>query len=256
MKNKNMKIIICGSSGKMGKAVALAAQKSNNCTIAAGVDIIQDKSCKFSVFSNIQDINLKADAIIDFSHPSNLDAILDYAQKTKTPAVICTTGLSNNQIESIKNASDNVAIFYSRNMSLGINLILELSRTATKILGDTFDVEIIEKHHNQKIDAPSGTALMIAEEISDSMKSSTQYVYDRTGVRKPREKGEIGIHSVRGGSIPGDHEIMFAGKDEIITLSHHAGSRDIFATGAVKAAEFVAVQTPGLYTMRDMIKNS
>ncbi len=251
-----MKIIICGCNGKMGKAVVEAAEKSEDSTIVAGVDISIDESKKFPVFESIEEINSFADVIIDFSHPSALLSVLKYSKKNKIPAVICTTGLSSIQIENIKETSHEIPIFYSRNMSLGINLLLELAKTATKVLGKAFDIEIIEKHHNQKIDAPSGTALMIAEEISETLDNDVKYVFDRTQKRLPRSQNEIGIHSVRGGSIPGDHEVIFAGKDEIITLSHHAGSRNIFALGALQAAKFTSLQVPGLYSMKDMIKNS
>lgn len=239
----------------MGNSIAKAIEKSPKSVIIAGVDINFEKPKSFPVFDNIEKINQPADVIIDFSNPSALSSILCYSKKNKIPAVICTTGLSCEQIENIKKASYEVPIFYSRNMSLGINLILELANTATKVLGKNFDIEIIEKHHNQKIDAPSGTALMIAEEISNSLKEKVQYVFDRTKIRAPRAKNEIGIHSIRGGSIPGDHEVIFAGKDEVITLSHHAGSRDIFALGSLHAAEFIISQRPGLYCMKDMIKN-
>lgn len=240
----------------MGKAIIEAVEKSENSFVVAGVDINHSENGEFPVFESIEKINLPADVIIDFSHPSALSSVLKYSKKNKIPAVICTTGLSCDQIEDIKKTACEVPIFYSRNMSLGINLLLELAKIATKVLGKNFDIEIIEKHHNQKIDAPSGTALMIAEKISETLNNDTKYVFDRTQKRSPRCKNEIGIHSVRGGSIPGEHEIIFAGKDEIITLSHHAGSRDIFALGALRAAEFTSVQNPGLYSMENMIKNS
>ncbi len=249
-----MKIIICGCNGKMGQAVIKAANKSQNCEIVAGIDILKEQNL-FPVFDSFDNFNLKADVLIDFSHPSLLPSLLNYCEKTGTPAVICTTGLSDDQIAKIKNTSKNVALFYSRNMSLGINVIIELSKKARKILNDDFDVEIIEKHHNQKIDAPSGTALMIAENIATTMANEPQFTYDRTINRKARGKSEIGIHSIRGGSIPGDHEVIFAGQDEIITISHHAGSRDIFANGAIKAAKFIIGKDAGLYSMQDMLKN-
>ena len=251
-----MKVIICGCNGKMGKAVIEAVKKSDNSGIVAGVDINQSENSDFPIFEDIKKINLSADVIIDFSHPSALSSVLEYSKKNKIPAVICTTGLSCEQVKNIKETALEVPIFYSRNMSLGINLLLELTKIATKVLGKSFDIEIIEKHHNQKIDAPSGTALMIAEEISETLNNNTKYVFDRTQKRSPRSKNEIGIHSVRGGSIPGEHEVIFAGKNEIITLSHHAGSRDIFAIGALRAAEFIYTQNPGIYSMKDMIKNS
>ena len=250
-----MKIIICGCNGKMGKAIIDAAKNYDNCTILAGVDKVTDSNKAFTVYNSIGDIKEKADAIIDFSHPSALDSILKYSTKTATPAVLCTTGFSDEQVEKIKEISKNVPIFYSRNMSLGVNLLIELAKKATEVLEKDFDVEIIEKHHNQKIDAPSGTALMIAEEISQTCKNHKKFIYDRSSIRRPREKSEIGIHSLRGGTIPGDHEIIFAGNKEVITISHHAESRDIFANGALKAAYFLKDKLPGFYTMKDMIYN-
>ena len=256
---KNMNIIINGCSGKMGQAVEKSATACENCKVIAGVDLYGTPTDKYPVFKNFQeidaDITNKADVLIDFSNPSALDDILKYAEKEKIPAVICTTGFTCDQVEKIKNTSKMIPIFYSRNMSLGINLILELVKKATKVLGNDFDIEIIEKHHNQKIDAPSGTALMIAEEISSAMPKTPDYVYDRSKTREKRTKNEIGIHSVRGGTIPGDHDIIFAGEKEIVTLSHHAESREIFANGAIKAAKYLVNQKPGFYTMKDMIKD-
>lgn len=250
-----MKIIICGCNGKMGKAIVKATQNYNDCEIAAGVDKIVDSQASFPTYTSIENIKEKADVIIDFSHPSALDSILNYSKKTNTPAVLCTTGFNNEQVEKIKNASKTMPVFYSRNMSLGINLLIELAKKTTEILEKDFDIEIIEKHHNQKIDAPSGTALMIAEGISQTCESKKNFIYDRSSTRKAREKSEIGIHSLRGGTIPGDHEVIFAGNKEIITISHHAESRDIFANGALKAAYFLKDKPKGFYTMKDVIHN-
>lgn len=250
-----MKIIICGCNGKMGKAIIKATQNHNNCEIVAGVDKIIDPQASFPTYNSINNVKEKADVIIDFSHPSALSSILDYSKKTNTPAVLCTTGFSNEQVKQIKNTSKSMPIFYSRNMSLGINLLIELAKKATEILERDFDIEIIEKHHNQKIDSPSGTALMIAEEISQTCENKKNFIYDRSSTRKTREKSEIGIHSLRGGTIPGDHEVIFAGNKEIITLSHHAESRDIFANGALRAALFIKDKPTGFYTMKDVINN-
>ena len=243
----------------MGQAVEKSAIACENCEIIAGVDLYGLAAATFPVFKNLQEINIettdKADVLIDFSNPSALESILEYTEKEKIPAVICTTGFTDAQVEKIKTSSKTVPIFYSRNMSIGINLILELSKKATQILGDDFDIEIIEQHHNQKIDAPSGTALMIAEEISSAMDEAPKYVFDRSKLKEKRTKNEIGIHSVRGGTIPGNHDIIFAGEKEIITLSHHAESREIFANGAIKAAKYLINQKPGFYTMKDMIKS-
>ncbi len=250
-----MKIIVCGCNGKMGKTLKDTAKNYSNCEIIAGVDANSESSCDFPVFSSPDKITEKADAVIDFSHPSMLEPLINYCTGTCTPAVICTTGFSENQVDQIKKAAEVIPIFYSQNMSLGVNLLLELSRRAAKFLGSDFDIEIIEKHHNQKIDAPSGTALMIAEEISNFTAEKPNYVYDRTKVRQQRSKNEIGIHCVRGGNICGDHEIIFAGDNETVTLSHHASSRDIFANGAIKAARFLKNQKAGLYSMKDIVGN-
>ena len=211
---------------------------------------------EYPIYADMNQITEKPDVIIDFSNPALLESLLIYAKEKKVPAVICTTGFSKEQTERIKEASKTIPILYSRNMSLGINLLVELSKIATGILGENFDVEIIEKHHNKKIDAPSGTALMLAEEIAERMPEKAAFTYDRSKERKSRTKNEIGIHSVRGGTIAGDHEVIFAGNKEIITLSHHAESREIFAVGALRAAEYLAkVKTAGFYTMKDVIKS-
>lgn len=254
-----MNVIIHGCGGKMGQALEKVIYSDENTDIIAGVDLYKLSADKYPIFKSLKEISnnitKKADVLIDFSNPSALDGILEYSTKQKIPAVICTTGFDDRQVAKVKEASKLVPIFYSRNMSLGINLLLELSKTATKILGNDFDIEIIEKHHNQKIDAPSGTALMIAEAVSSVMKGSPKYIFDRSKTREKRTKNEIGIHSIRGGSIPGDHEVMFAGEKEIITLSHHAQSREIFANGAVKAAKYLILQNPGFYTMENMINS-
>lgn len=254
-----MNVIIHGCGGKMGQALEKVIYSDESTDIIAGVDLYKLSADKYPIFKSLKEISnnitKKADVLIDFSNPSALDGILEYSTKQKIPAVICTTGFDYRQVAKVKEASKLVPIFYSRNMSLGINLLLELSKTATKILGNDFDIEIIEKHHNQKIDAPSGTALMIAEAISSVMKDSPKYTFDRSKIREKRTKNEIGIHSIRGGSIPGDHEVIFAGEKEVITLSHHAQSREIFANGAVKAAKYLILQNPGFYTMANMINS-
>ena len=250
-----MNIILCGCNGKMGQAIVNESQKFCNMNIVAGVDIKPDSSKSFPIFSSINDVNIKADIIIDFSNPLALNSILEYSQNQKLPVVICTTGFSKEQVEKINEASKNIPVFYSGNMSLGINLLIELCQKATNVLGDSFDIEIIEKHHNQKIDAPSGTALMIANGISEHLDEKYEYKYNRTTSREKRKKNEIGIHSIRGGTITGDHEVIFAGKDEIITISHHAASRNIFANGAINAAKYILHKTPGLYKMKNLINN-
>ena len=180
--------------------------------------------------------------------------MLAFAEKHSVPCVICTTGYSTEQVEKIKAAGEKIAIFYSGNMSLGINLLIELSKQAAKVLGGSFDIEILEKHHNLKLDAPSGTALMIADGISETLPQEPQYIYDRHTMRRKRTKNEIGIHSVRGGTIVGEHEVIFAGHDECVSIKHAATSKEVFAVGAVNAARFVYKQSAGLYSMQDMLK--
>ena len=238
----------------MGRVIQQLVAERTDCTIAAGVDLFADSAAAFPAYTNIADVQEEADVIIDFSHPSLLTPILSYAaQKGGIPAVLCTTGYSAEQVEALKTAAQTQPVFYSRNMSLGINLLIELSKKAAKVLGDQFDIEIIEKHHNQKIDAPSGTALMLADAIASVRDGETQYVDDRHAQRKKREKSEIGLHAVRGGTIVGEHEVVFAGNHEVITLSHSAQSKELFATGAVNAAVYMCGKGPGLYDMSDMI---
>ncbi len=240
----------------MGQAVVNAAKNFKDMKIVAGVDTKEDLSGEYPIYADMNKVSETADVIIDFSNPALLKSLLGFVAERKVPAVICTTGFSEQQTEEIKEVSKTVPILYSRNMSLGINLLVELAKIATRILGENFDVEIVERHHNKKIDAPSGTALMLAEEISEEMTEKAEFTYDRSKERKPRTKNEIGIHSVRGGTIAGDHDVIFAGNKEIITLSHHAESREIFAVGALRAAEYLSqVQVAGFYTMKDVIKS-
>ncbi len=244
-------IILCGCGGRMGKAIAAAAK--NDCTIVAGVDINASSAGNFPVYEKISDFPGKADAIIDFSHHSALPSLLEYAKATGTPIVIATTGHTEDELAMIDESAKEVAIFRSGNFSLGINLLITLAKQAAKTLGMDFDVEIVEKHHNKKLDAPSGTAIMIADAIANEREES-EYVYDRHSVRKAREPREIGIHSVRGGTIVGEHEAIFAGENEIVTISHSAASREIFATGALRAAIYLSAKKNGLYNMTDMIE--
>lgn len=247
------RIILCGCFGKMGRVISQLVSERPDCEIAAGVDLSAGNAA-FPVYTKIGDVTEPADVIIDFSHPSLLTPILGYAaQHSGIPAVLCTTGYSTEQVQALKAASEKQPIFYSRNMSLGINLLIELSKKAAKVLGDDFDIEIIEKHHNQKIDAPSGTALMLADAIASVRNEETEYTYDRHAQRKKREKSEIGLHAVRGGTIVGEHEVIFAGNHELITLSHSAQSKELFAAGAVNAAVFMNGKSAGLYDMSDMI---
>ncbi|MCR4924659.1 MAG: 4-hydroxy-tetrahydrodipicolinate reductase [Clostridiales bacterium] len=246
-------ILLSGCNGHMGKVITGIVAERENCKICAGVDINTSSDNGYPVYSSFSEVKEKPDVIIDFSHPSVLDNLLDYATKNSVPTVISTTGFSKEQIDKIHKASEEVAIFFSFNMSLGINLLSQLAKTATKILGDNFDIEIVEMHHNQKIDAPSGTALMLADAISEELKNKPRYEYDRHSKRSKREKNEIGIHAVRGGTIVGEHEIIFAGHDEVIKLSHSAASKEVFAVGSVNAAIFLADEKAGLYSMSDLI---
>lgn len=245
------RIVLSGCLGRMGKAISSIVENIDNAEIVCGIDIASGE-CAYPVYNNYSDIKEDADVIIDFSHTSNLSSILDFAKKNKLPLVACTTGFSQEQKNELNNASEIIPVFFSANMSLGINLLIRLSKQAAKVLEESFDIEIIEKHHNKKLDAPSGTALAIADGISQSLKCTPDYVYERHSVRKPREKQEIGIHAVRGGTIVGEHEVIFAGPDEIVSISHSAQSRDVFAQGAVRAAIFLSDKTPGMYSMDDL----
>ena len=250
-------IILSGCGGRMGQAIVRAAKEYGDCRILAGIDVNADSiapACEFPVYQSISELSDSADVIIDFSHHTALPALADYAVKTGTPLVVATTGHTEEEKAIMLDAAKKVAIFSSGNMSIGINLIMELCKIGAQTLGDAFDVEIIEKHHNQKLDAPSGTALMIADAIKEK-RDQTEYVYDRHAVRRVRDKSEIGIHSVRGGTIVGEHEVIFAGTNETITLSHSAASREIFANGALRAAKYLASKGAGVYDMSDLINN-
>lgn len=244
-------ILLCGSEGKMGAAVLRALFGENDICVSGKVDSRLETNIEKREFSSFSDVCGKYDCIIDFSHPSVTDSMLAFAVNTNTPIVLCTTGLSKEQQEKVYAAAENTAIFYSANMSLGVNLLVSLCKKAAEILGGDFDIEIIEKHHNQKIDAPSGTALMLANAINEGQEYD--YVYDRQSVRKKREKNEIGIHSIRGGNIVGEHEVIFAGHDETVSLKHIATSKEVFAVGAVNAAKFIAGKKSGMFSMKDML---
>ena len=248
-----VKIILNGCFGRMGKVITEIVKENNECEIIAGVDAFSQGQSDFPVYKNIDDVKEKADVIIDFSNPSALDDLLNFATYNKSAIVLATTGYNDEQISKIKEYSKKIPVFFTFNMSLGINLLTALSKKAASILGNDFDIEIIEKHHNQKLDAPSGTALMLANSINEVFDDSLQYEYDRHSKRQKRSKKEIGMHSVRGGTIVGEHEVIFAGKDEVITLSHSAASRTVFANGAVKAAIFMSKKEPGLYDMKSII---
>ena len=248
------RIILTGCCGKMGHVIQSIVSTRNDCEIVAGVDVYDSKDCDFPVYSSISEVEQEADVIIDFSNPSLLDSILEYGKSTNTSLVIATTGYDDCQKKQIELASKECAVFFTYNYSMGVNLLASLAKKAVEVLGDGFDIEIIEKHHNQKIDAPSGTALMLADAINEEVDNRMKYEYDRHSKREKRSKNEIGIHAVRGGTIVGEHEIIFAGRDEIITLSHSARSKEIFAVGAVNAAVFMTGKECGMYDMSQLIK--
>ena len=249
------KIAIVGCNGKMGYFVAQSVNENPETEVMFGVDAFGSNKYDFEVYKSFDEADKTPDVIIDFSNPAALDGMLSFALENKVPCVICTTGYSTEQVEKIKEASKSIPVFYSGNMSLGINLLIELSKQAAKVLGSTFDIEIVEKHHNLKLDAPSGTALMIADGISETLEQEPMYVYDRHSYRKKRSKNEIGIHSIRGGTIVGEHEVIFAGHDEVVTLTHQAQSKEVFAAGAVNAAVFLATQQPGMYDMGKLLSS-
>lgn len=249
------KIILHGYQGKMGKVVADLIRGDPMCMMSAGIDIMEAQSnVDFLTFTDIFNCEESADVIIDFSTAVAIPKLVEYAVSKKIPAVICTTGLSEETQAVINEASKKVAIFQSANMSIGINLLASvLKKISGSLYDDGFDIEIVEKHHHHKIDAPSGTALLLADAIQNSMKEEFVRTYDRSNVRKPRDKNEIGIHAVRGGSIVGEHTVIFAGKDEVIELNHLATSKEVFASGAIKAAKFLAGKTPGIYDMKNVM---
>lgn len=250
------KIAIAGANGKMGGVIARLAAERTDCKVIAGIDLNTAPNGSFPIVKSPFDLPEKPDVIIDFSHPSALEDLLSYCKMNSVPAVFATTGYTEEQISAIKQAAEQIPVFFTFNMSLGINLLVELGKQAARVLGGQFDVEIVEKHHNLKKDAPSGTAIMLAEAINKELGGKMNYVYDRHSVRKPREANEIGMHSIRGGTIVGEHDIIFAGHDEVITLSHSAGSKEVFAAGAVNAAVYLAGREKGLYDMSDLLADS
>ncbi len=246
------RIILSGCNGKMGKTITQCVAERTDCEIVAGFDINTESSA-YPVFADPAACSVKADVIVDFSHPAMLDGVLAYAKANKLPIVIATTGLSDDQLQAIQEVSRETAVFSSANMSLGISLLAELAKKAASVLGTSFDVEIIEKHHNQKIDAPSGTALMLGDAVKEGLPYSPAYVFDRHAVRQKREPHEIGFSSIRGSTIVGEHDVLFAGRDECITLSHSATSKSVFAVGAINAALFLVGKPAGYYTMKDLV---
>lgn len=249
------KIIISGCNGYMGRVVESICQQDPQVTIVGGFDLLGQVEKDYPVFTSPMDFTGEADAVIDFSSPAALDGLLAFSKAKKVPLVLATTGYTPEQLAQIGAAATEVPLFRSANMSLGINVLLNLVGKASEVLGGDYDIEIVERHHKRKVDAPSGTALMIADVAKAHCKHETQYVFDRSGVRRPREKKEIGISAVRGGTIVGEHEIIFAGHDEIMEIKHTALSRDIFAQGAVTAGKFMAgVTKAGLYDMSHLLE--
>ena len=248
------RIILSGCCGKMGGVIQNIVANRDDATIVAGVDKYNNNMTEFPVYENISDVKEEADVVIDFSNPSLLDSLLEYGKTTKTALVIATTGYDDCQKKKIADASKDCPVFFTYNYSLGINLLATLAKKAAALLGDEFDIEIVEQHHNQKIDAPSGTALMLADAINEELDNCMKYEYDRHSKREKRTKNEIGMHSIRGGTIVGEHEIIFAGRDEIITLSHSARSKEVFAVGAVNAAVFMTGKEAGMYDMAELVK--
>lgn len=248
-------ILLSGCNGRMGQVISKLASTKEGLRVAAGYDINTSIQNPYPVYTDLKRCDAEIDVIIDFSHPAVLESLLEFAVSRKIPAVIATTGLSNQQIKMLKDVSKYIPIFFSANMSIGVNLLLDLVKKAAKVLEENFDIEIVEKHHNQKIDAPSGTALAIADAINSALAEQQEYIYDRHSRRKKRNKNEIGIHAVRGGTIVGDHSVIFAGNDEIIEINHIAMSKDIFAVGSLNAAMFLYDKKPGMYCMDDLIQS-
>ena len=249
-----VRLILSGCNGHMGRAVANLCDADPELEVAAGIDVLGQPGGQFPVYSSPAACPVLGDVLVDFSHPSALDALLEFCLERSMPAVLATTGYSEQQLEQIGRAAGRIPVFRSANFSLGVNLLMDLVRRAAAALGEGYDVEIVERHHRRKVDAPSGTALMLADAAAQALPYQPDYIYDRHCVRQARQPREIGISSVRGGTIVGDHTVIFAGPDEVIELSHHAASREIFAAGAVRAAKFLArADRPGLYDMSSLL---
>lgn len=249
-----IRVIMHGCNGKMGQVITGICKEDAELEIVAGIDVVDNRNNGYPVFTNISDCQVEADVIIDFAAAAAVDNLLDYAVEKQIPVVLCTTGLSPEQLNRVSICAEKVAILKSANMSLGINTLLKLLKDAANVFAPAgYDIEIVEKHHNQKVDAPSGTALALADAINDARENAYEYVYDRSQVRQKREKKEIGISAVRGGTIVGEHEVIFAGIDEVIEFKHTAYSKSVFAKGAVEAAKYLAGKPSGLYDMADVI---
>jgi len=250
-----VKMIMHGCNGKMGQVITKIVKEDANAEIVAGIDKYMGIPNDYPVFESIDKCDVEADVVIDFSNAAAVDGLLDYCVEKQIPVVLCTTGLSEEQLGQVQEASKKVAVLKSANMSLGVNMLLKLLQDATKILAPAgFDIEIVERHHNQKVDAPSGTALAMADSINAAMNDEYTYIYDRSQVRQKRDKKEIGISAVRGGTIVGEHEVIYAGEDEVIEFKHTAHSKAVFAKGAVEAGKFLKGKGAGLYDMKDVIQ--
>lgn len=249
-----VRMIMHGCNGKMGQVISEICREDPEIEIVAGIDPYIGKENSYPVFPEIEQCEIKADVVVDFAAASAVDSLLDYCVKRRLPVVLCTTGLSEAQLARVEETGRQVAVLKSANMSLGINTLMDLLKNAAKILAPAgFDIEIVEKHHNQKVDAPSGTALALADSINEALDQAYEYKYDRTQERKKRDRKEIGIQAVRGGNIVGEHQVIFAGMDEVIEIKHTAYSKAIFGKGAVEAAKFLAGRPAGKYDMRDVI---
>lgn len=249
-----VRMIMHGCNGKMGQVITGICKEDENIEIVAGVDPYTELKNSYPVFAKISECEVQADVIVDFAAAPAVDELLEYSVKKQIPVVLCTTGLTEEQLAKVEATSKKVAVLKSANMSLGINMLMDLLKKAANILAPAgFDMEIVEKHHNQKVDAPSGTALALADSINEALDNAYDYKYDRSQERKKREKYEIGIQAVRGGNIVGEHEVIFAGTDEVIEFKHTAYSKAVFAKGAVEAAKFLAGKPAGRYEMSDVI---
>lgn len=249
-----VKMIMHGCNGAMGQVITKLASEDNDAEIVAGIDCADNRENPYPVFTSCDVCDVDADVIVDFSVAQAVDGVLAYALKRKMPLVLCTTGLSDKQLEDVKAASSQIPVLRSANMSLGVNTVFKLAAAASKILGEAgYDIEIVEKHHNKKMDAPSGTALAIADAINEAMDHRYTYKLDRSAERAKREANEIGIQAVRGGTIVGEHEVFYCGQDEVIEIKHTAYSKAIFGKGAIQAARFLKDQKPGMYQMSDVI---
>lgn len=247
-------IILHGCNGRMGRMITDIVTQDEDARIVAGIDVAGGQLSDFPVYESIDECEISADAVIDFGNASAVDHLLDWCVEKSIPCVECTTGLSEEQLKHLEECSTKVAVLKSANMSLGVNVLLKLVAEAAKTLADAgFDIEIVEKHHRTKLDAPSGTALALADSINEARNNEYNYVYDRSQVRQLRGSRELGISAVRGGTIVGDHDVIFAGQDEVVTFSHRAYSRAVFAKGAVQAAKYLKGKGAGHYTMADVI---